>query len=294
MDIRQLTYYITLVEEATYTRAADQLHISQPSLSAAIKKLEHELGLTLIDRGKHHFQVTKEGKILYQEAKKLLNNYEHIHNEMTRLKQHGPMEISIGLIESTMFFMPKILSTFTNQHPDVRVRLLETLSLYDVENALHNFDVQLAITNQYMYDREFEAIPLYQEKLVALIPYGHELEDKNELQMKELAGKKLIVCKEGFQTRADILNAFSKAGVTPNIQFEIERFETGCRLVESGLGITIVPENYVKFSKKPDCRIKTIHDASISRTVYLVYEKNRYLPPIVRQFISLITGLFGV
>src|SRR5699024_7149850 len=119
--------------------------------------------------------ITKEGEILYQEAKKLLHHHDYVSGEMTRLKNQGPMEISIGLIESTMFFMPKMLAIFKQEFPHVNVTLQETLSLRDVENALHHFDVQLAITNQYIHDEAIDTFPLYEENLVALLPPGHHL-----------------------------------------------------------------------------------------------------------------------
>ncbi|WP_164667341.1 LysR family transcriptional regulator [Virgibacillus doumboii] len=292
MDLRQLKYFSTLVEQTTYTRAANTLHISQPSLSAAIKKLENELGITLIDRSSRDLRVTKEGKILYQESKKLLNHYSHVSDEMVRLRQQGPLELSIGLIESSMFFVPDILTHFKKEYQDVRVSLLETLSLSDVEKALNNFDIHLAITNQYIHKEDIETIPIYEENLVALIPPTHELSKRETLQISDLEGENFIVCKEGFQTRRDILSAFSKSGVKPNIQFEIERFETGCSLVEDGLGITVVPENYVRYAKQTNCSIKNIHGADISRIVYLAYDKNRYLSPIVMRFIALVREFF--
>ncbi|SFA95630.1 DNA-binding transcriptional regulator, LysR family [Lentibacillus halodurans] len=293
MDIRQLKYFITLANERTYTRAAKLLHISQPSLSASIKKLEQEVGLTLIDRTARQFRMTKEGQILYREAQKLLHHYEHVSLEMDRLKQQGPLELSVGLIESSMFFVPDILTRFKQEYHDVRISLLETLSLGDVKNALNNFDIHLAITNQYIHQQDIETTPIYEESLVALIPPEHSLGDKDVLHIHDLEGENFIVCKEGFQTRQDILNAFSKSGVKPNIQFEIERFETGCSLVEDGLGITVVPENYVRYSKQTDCSIKGIEGANISRIVYLAYDKNRYLPPNVMRLIELVKEFFA-
>ncbi|QKY70691.1 LysR family transcriptional regulator [Lentibacillus sp. CBA3610] len=292
MDIRQLNYFITLVDEQTYTRAANILHISQPSLSAAIKKLEQEVGLILIDRSDRQLRITKEGQILYQEAQKLLRHYEHVSFEMDRLKQQGPLELSVGLIESSMFFVPDILNRFKQEYRDVRVSLLETLSLGDVKKALNNFDIHLAITNQYIHQEDIKTIPIYEENLVALIPPEHALGHKSSLHIHDLEGENFIVCKEGFQTRQDILNAFSKSGVKPNIQFEIERFETGCSLVEDGLGITVIPENYVRYSKQTNCAIKKIDDVNISRIVYLAYDKNRYQPPIVMRFIALVKEFF--
>lgn len=294
MDIKQLRYFTTLAEQVTYTRAAESLHISQPSLTVSMKKLEKELGLILIDKGFREFTLTKEGKILYQEAKKLLNHFGHVSNEMVRLKEEGPLELSIGLIESSMFFIPEILKKFKQQHPDVQVSLLETLSLGDVEEALNNFEIHLAITNQFIHNEEIESIPIYEENLVTVLPPGHKLSSLSNLRIHDLENEDFIVCKEGFQTRQDILGAFHKAGVNLNIQFEIERFETGCSLVENGLGITVLPENYIRFSdKSTHTTIRPLDDPGIARTVYLAYDKNWYLPPMVDQFIELIRGYFS-
>ncbi|GGJ94089.1 LysR family transcriptional regulator [Lentibacillus kapialis] len=293
MDIRQLTYFITIADEKNYTRAANNLHISQPSLSASVKKLEEELGLILIDRSERELRLTREGQTLYQEAQKLLHHYEHVSCEMDRLKQQGPLELAIGLIESSMFFIPDVLTQFKQSHENVRISLIETLSLDDVEKALNNFEIHLAITNQYIHQEAIETIPIYEENLVALLPPGHALGQRDMLNMQDLEGENFIVCKEGFQTRQDTLNAFSKASVKPNIQYEIERFETGCRLVEDGLGITIVPENYVSYARQTDCTIKRISGTGISRIVYLAYDKNRYQPPIVVHLIELIKKFFA-
>lgn len=293
MEIRQLHYFVTVVEQSTFTAAASLLHLSQPSLSASIKNLEEKLGFTLLDRSTRHLQLTKEGKILYEEAKKLITHFEHVKDEMDRLKHQGPLELSIGLIESSEFWVPKILTTFREEYTDVHIRLLEVLSLKDVEEALNSFHVHLAITNQYINNKDIKTIPIYEEKLVTLLPPHHPLIDAPFITMNQLRDEDFIISKEGFQTREDILNAFRKSGIKPRIQFEIERFETACSLVEDGLGITVVPENYVKYSQKHTYHIKQIDDANISRTVYLAYVKNRYLPPIVMRFIEIVKAFFN-
>ncbi|MEK4028212.1 MULTISPECIES: LysR family transcriptional regulator [Bacillaceae] len=293
MEIRHLQYFIAVAEKNTFTHAASALHISQPSLSAAIKKLENELGLVLLDRSSREVQLTKEGRVLYQEAKKLVNHFEHVTGEMERLKEHGPLELSIGVIESTKYWVPKVLSRFKAEQKDVRIKLMDTLSLTDVEKALNNFDIHLAITNQYINNDEIEMVPIYEEKLVALLPEKHPLRHQSSLAVENLDKQPFIVCKEGFQTRTDVLHAFQKAGIRPNIQFEIERFETACRLVEEGLGMTVLPENYVKHSEKTLFHIKPLEDTDLSRTVYLAFDKNRYLPPLVLQFISLVKEFFA-
>ncbi len=294
MDFRQLIYFITVVEHGTFTKAATALHVSQPSLSASIKKLEINTGLQLLKRNTRSLEVTKEGYIVYQEAKKLFHHYNHVNKEIQRLKQHGPQELSIGLIESANFWVPKILQRFRKTYPQAKIKLHEVLSLTDVEKSLHHFDIHLAITNQYVKSHDIEATPIYEEQLVAILPRKHRLLQKQTaLEMKDFQDEAFIICKEGFQTRADILNAFNKAGITPAFAFEIERFETACRLVDEGLGITILPETYVKHEINGTYQIKSISDSNISRHVYIAYEKNHYLPPIVVHFIDLIKNFFS-
>ncbi|MEH7385675.1 LysR family transcriptional regulator [Bacillus sp. JJ1521] len=293
MKLQRLLYFTTVIECSTFTAAAQKLHISQPSLSTSIKLLEKELGFALLDRSKGELRLTTEGKILYQEAKRLIFHYERVYDEMVRLKDDGPLELSIGIIESSKFWVSKVLAEFKKEFPNVFIRLLDAPSLQDVEKALDNFEVHLAITNQYINSKYIESIPLYDERLVALLPINHSLGYKNFITILDLKDENFIISKEGFQTRSDILNAFQKAGIKPNIQFEIERFETACNLVEEGLGVTVAPENYIKYINNPNFHFKRIHDGLTSRTVYLTLDKNRYLPPLVKTFISLVKKYFS-
>ncbi|WLR50824.1 LysR family transcriptional regulator [Bacillus tianshenii] len=293
MDLRELRYFVTIVEHTTFTAAAAKLHISQPSLSATIKKLEHNIGFSLLDRNSRELRLTKEGKILYHEAKKLLNHSEHVREEMIRLKKDGPLEISLGLIESAKYWLPKVLYAFKQQYPNVHMKIFDILSSSEVVKSFDNYTIHLAITNQYIDNPDIQSLPLYEEKLVVLLPSSSSLADKEALTIHDLEQEPFIVCREGFQTREDILNTFRKVGVKPNLQFEIERFETAISLVENGLGITVVPENYVKGTTKYQFHIKPIHKShNISRTVYLTTNTNHYLPPIVLTFINLIQDYF--
>lgn len=292
MDLRLLRYFVTIAEQRTFTAAASLLHISQPSLSAALKNLEKTLGLVLIDRSTRDLKLTKEGEILYEEARKLVTHYEHVADEMKRIKLHGPPELSIGIIESSKYWVPKIIKQFKTEFEDVHISLLEVLSLKDVIKALNNFDIHLAITNQYINSKDIQTIPIYEERLVALLPPTHSLKRKSHIEIYDLKDESFIISKEGFRTRDDVLNAFRKEGIKPNIQFEIERLETAVSLVENDLGITVVPENYIKYSKKGTFHTKEIRDSNNARTVYLAYEKNRYLPPLVLRFIALVKDFY--
>lgn len=285
MDHRTLLYFTTLINQGTYTKAAKVLHISQPSLSSAIKKLETTIGLLLIKRSTRKIALTMEGEVLYKEATKLLNHFDYINSEMNRLKHKGPLELQIGVIESVKSWLPKVISTYRKSNPNIHIKLFEVLGLSQVEKSLQNYKIHLAITNQHFENKEIVTIPIYKESLVALLPKDHSLKKSVEISISDLQHDQLIICKEGFQTRQDILNEFRKAGITPNTHFEIERFETACSFVEEGLGVTIVPMNYIKNVQNPSFIIKPINSNNLSRTVYIAYLKNRYLLPVVKDFI---------
>src|SRR5699024_11689512 len=122
MDERLLVYFTTLIDKGSFTDAAKSLHISQPSLSMAIKKLESNLGLAFISRNTKKISLTKEGEILYHEAKKLLNHFKYVREEMVRLKEHGPLEMQISLIESVKSLLPKVISSYNKSNPNVQIK----------------------------------------------------------------------------------------------------------------------------------------------------------------------------
>lgn len=292
MDFRLLTYFTTLIDKGSFTQAAKALHISQPSLSSAVRKLEDDVNLTLINRSTRAISLTKEGEILYIEAKKLLNHFHHLENEVARLRESGPTEIQIGLIESVNFWLPKVIASYRESYPNIHIKLKEVLGLKQVEQALLNYKIHFAITNQYFENEEIKAIPIYKENLVAVLPKDHPLTCADKISLKDLKDEDFIISQEGFQTRQDILNEFRKCGIQPKIQFEIERFETGCSLVEEGLGITILPENYMKSTHHPNLAVKPITN-KLSRTIYIALLKERFLPPNVDKFIELSKDFFA-
>ncbi|MFC4714220.1 LysR family transcriptional regulator [Planococcus dechangensis] len=293
MNMRHLIYFTTLIEEGTFTKAANVLHIAQPSLSLAIKNLEKDLGIILFDRKKRELTLTREGEVLHAEAKKLLNHMGHVEEEMKRLQQQGPMELSVGMIESSKFWLPKVLKTMKQEYPELHIEIVEVLGLQDINKAIKNYDIHFAITNQLISEKEVEVQPIYQEKFVALLPLGHTLEGQETISVKELSGEEFIIFKEGFQTREDILNIFRQGGSRPNIQIEVERFETACSFVEEGLGVTFVPENYIQSERDKGFTVKKIQESNITRTVYLAYDRSRYLPPLVMRAIELVEEFFN-
>ncbi|MGE7092478.1 LysR family transcriptional regulator [Lysinibacillus sp. NPDC048646] len=292
MDFKQLQYFIAVIEQMNYSKAAEKLHISQPSLSNAIKKLEQEIGSQLLERNTRNLHLTEAGQLLYERAKVILKNMEILKIEMDEVVVHGTSEIAIGVMESIKHWLPQVITVYKKVYPQMKIHLVDILGSKRVKKSLRSYKTHLIITNQSIDEEDYEVKCLYEERLVAVLPLGHPLAAKDKLTIADLGNEPFIISTEGFQTRRDILNTFEKAGIDINIQFEIERFETAVSLVRESLGITILPENYLQGPTAKTIVQKEIDCPTLRRNVYLVYLKNRHLPFAIHQLIDDINHFF--
>ena len=294
MDIKQLHYFVTVSNHLSYSKAAQKLHISQPSLSNAIKNLEQEIGSPLLERNTRKVELTDAGKILYKKSILLLSQMNMLKKEMEEVKLTGSGDLIIGIIESVKHWIPKVIRKYQDRFPTINIKLIEVLSGKAVKESLRKYDTHLLITNQYINEPDIKSLPLYDERLVLVLHRDHPLAQKRgSILLEELEREPFIISTEGFQTREDILTAFTLDQKTPKIKFEIERFETALTLVRENLGITIIPENYLS-EPMDECIVsKTIDSSALERTVYLTFMKNRYLSPAVQAFLEDIRRYFA-
>ncbi|MDC0760190.1 LysR family transcriptional regulator [Brevibacillus sp. AG] len=292
MDIKHLHYFVTVCDQLSYSKAAQKLHISQPSLSNAIKNLEQEVGSPLLERNTRKMEMTDAGKILYQKSLLLLSQMNMLKKEMEEVKLTGSGDLIIGIIESVKHWIPKVIREYQRRFPSINIKLIEVLSGKAVKESLRKYHTHLLITNQFIDEEDIESFPLYDERLMMVLHKDHPLAEKELIRLKDLASEPFIISTEGFQTREDILTAFSFEQVNPQIKFEIERFETALTLVRENLGVTIIPENYLSGSTDASLVRKTIDSPALERTVYLAYLKNRYLAPAVQAFLEEVRGKF--
>ncbi len=292
LDLKQLQYFIAVTEQMNFSKAAEKLHISQPSLSNAIKKLEQEIGSPLLKRNTRNLQLTEAGELLYERAKAILKNMEILKIEMDEVIVHGTSEVTIGVMESIKHWLPKVIANYKSDYPQMMIHLVDILGSKRVKKSLKSYKTHVIITNQRMDDDELEVQNLYEERLVAVLPLNHPLAEKDRLTFADLCNEPFIISTEGFQTRLDILSAFEQANVKMNIQYEIERFETAVSLVRENLGITILPENYLQGPTAKTIVQKEIDGPNLRRNVYLVSLKNRHLPLAIRHLLANIVQFF--
>jgi DNA-binding transcriptional LysR family regulator len=292
MDLNQLKYFVSVVDHMSFSKAAEKLHISQPSLSKAIKNLERDLGFQIIERNTRNSRLTEAGEVLYGRAIHLLSEMAIVKKEMEEVKLIGKGELQIGMIESVKYWIPKVISRYNKNFPEMHIRLMEVLGGDAVKNSLKKYQTHAIITNQQIKEVDIETVPLYKERLVLVLHENHPLAARESITLKELEQDSFIISTEGFQTREDILHAFELEGIVPTIKYEIERFETALSLVSENLGIALIPENYLQGPYDFSIISKIIDSPALERTVYLTYMKNRYVSPSIKAFLTEVECFF--
>ena len=286
MDLKQLTYFVTIVEQKSFSKAASVLHISQPSLSNAIKNLEDEVGFKLLERNTRNIGLTESGQLLYERALHILLDMSILEKEMQEAGLVGKGELRLGMIESVKHWIPKVFRKYEEKFSEMNLFLTEVLSGEDVKRSLRQYNCHAIITNQLINEEDIQTVPLYKEKLVLVLHENHRLAKRDTIELSDLVDEPFIITSLGFQTRENVLETFMAQDISPYIKFEVERFETALSLILENLGVSLIPENYLADRHNASLVHKTIASPSLERTVYLTYLKDRYMAPAIGAFIE--------
>ncbi len=291
MELRTLTYFVTVAEELNITKAAQILHLSQPPLSAQIKNLEDELGTPLFIRGKRHLTLTDAGQLLYQRAKDILNLSEKASSEISALSRGMSGTVSIGLVEG---MAPDIAAEwfagFLTEHPGVRFRILDGNS-DDLIEKMRGGLIGLAVITS-PYDQQLlNSFHVGQEKMVALMNRSHPLAScgKAVLDVEDLRDEPLIVPSRKAHIE-EIRRWFREIQAAPDILCEMDNYLDAAALAGRGIGISIFPQTaYI------------MNDSLVSREIsgpdkdveYLfVWRKGHPLPTVEERFIDYVKELY--
>lgn len=288
MDLRRMYYFNAIVKYKSFSRAAKSLHISQPSLSNAIKTLEIEIDAPLIERTTKQFQLTELGQQFYERSKSLLAQFEVMDTELKELAKGEQLEIRLGMIESANHWFSQVIIAYQKQYPQNQITLIDTLYNQTVRQALLGLNVHAVITNQHIVDQEIKSELLYTEPYVVLTRKDHPFATKEKITLVDFEEEALIIGMPEFQTSAQILKAFEQENVMPHIQYKIERFEMIKVLVEEGLGIAILPQQYVTHHLSERLLTRPVNSEFLNRNVYLSTMKDRTFPKSILKLFELI------
>ena len=240
MNLRDLQYLVTLAETRHFSRAAQRCHVSQPTLSAQLKKLEQYLGVALIERQPRHVTLTAAGAAVVERARRMLRDAEDIRT-LARASQ-DPLggQLKIGLIPTLApYLLPRITPRLKRALPKLQLLLHEHQTLPLIARVMRG-ELDLALLALPADTQGLDTRSLFAEAFLVAMPDRHPLATRRRLKPADLAGEKLLLLEDGHCLRDQALEVCRKLG-TEEQDFGATSLETLRQMVAAGLGITLLP-----------------------------------------------------
>ncbi len=239
MNLEQIQYFLAIVETGSFTQAAEKLWLSQPSLSSAIKKLERELGVTLFERGGRRTKLTLAGEVFLEKAQQILQDYEQALHQLRDF--HKQPTLRLGILSTlSIASVSGLIRCFRQQHPDIIIEIRNS-HVNDLNNWLAEKEIDLAVTVIDETDNPQTSLKLFDQRLLLAVPNNHPFAQRNRLDLSELNNQPYIQRINCEFWRSDP-QIYESAGVYPNIIYRADCEEWVISLIQSGLGISVMPE----------------------------------------------------
>lgn len=241
MELRHLRYFSAVAEEAHFRRAAEALHVSQPTLSLQVQELEKELGVALFDRIGRRVRLTQAGQVFRDYARRALAVLDEGKAALGEIDGMLRGSLSVGVVQTVnAYLIPSVIARFSTDYPNVRLRV-EELAAAEIENGVLDGSLDLGISFLPPAHKEIESERLFEEEFVLVVPPAHRLAGRDRMRLAELAGEPLCLLGKKFCTRRIIDEGFSRAGVQPTVVVEMNSVEGVLAVVEAGGPATILP-----------------------------------------------------
>lgn len=280
-DLRQLECFCAVARTGSFTRAAEDLGVSQPSLSEQIAKLEQGLGAPLFERLNRRVELTQLGDAILNRAQALLDDAAALpaHVERARTGVRGPLRL--GAIPTILpFFLAPLLKEFTQRYPDVDLHLREGATSELVEQVLDG-TMDVAVVSLAVEGAGLVMKELFRDPLYLAVPEGHPLAHSPKVQLRRMSQERLLILKDGHCLRDETLAICDHAKARFAARFEVDQFLTIFELIRGGFGVSVVPE--MGRSLSTGCRLIEIEPKASRRVGYIRLQR-RYLSKALEAF----------
>lgn len=287
MQIESLKVFCDLAETESFTKAAQINQITQSAVSQQISALERTFKSLLIERSKKQFRLTREGQILYEYSKQIINHYDSLFSKLQEVKDIVSGTIRVATIYSIgLHDLPPYIKKFLKAYPTVNVHVEYRRSNQVYEDVLGNVH-DLGLVAYPVKDPKLEIVPLKKDRLVLIMHPKHPLAKNGKASLQSLQGAKFISFEPDIPTRKAIDKVLRDNGVEVQTVMEFDNIETVKRAVEIDAGVAIVPQPTVAQEVAKHTLVSAELDhADLARPIAAIYKKNKVLSPAMKQFIN--------
>jgi LysR family hydrogen peroxide-inducible transcriptional activator len=286
MEMHQLRYVVAVARARNFSRAAEHCHVSQPSLSQQIQKLEEELGERLFDRMKRQAKLTAHGEAFLPRALKILEEVDLARREASDARSLLRGRVIVGVLPTIApYLLPAVLGDFAKRFPSVEIVAQEetTALLLKLANAC---EIDFAVASRPIQDRRMEVQDLFTEELRLALPPRHSLTRKRTVRLADLEKEPFIVMKEGHCLGDQVLNFCERRDLKPTISFRTAQLETIQALVHAGAGISLVPAMAARKKRAGLPEYRSLVSPKPERKIVAIWPKQRPLSRAANELLK--------
>lgn len=279
MDIKQLLYFKTIVEQGTISKAAEVLHMAQPPLSMQLKQLEEELGTQLLKRGHRKVELTNEGKLLYKRSLQMIDLHELIYHE---IKDSQKEVLRIGMTSSNHAFIQQDkINDYFHQHQNITIRIHEGTT-YEMIDLLLSHSIDIAIVRTPFDETQVKAYHLTNEPMVIIGKAHYQLENIHHI--KDLQNTPLII----HQRYASLITDHClNLHFNPQIRAICDDCRTSIIWASLGVGVAIIPQSAISLNHDQSLITSHLEDKELYTDIAFIVRKQEPIDKRVQEFINL-------
>ena len=305
MNMKQFRYVLVLADTGSFSRAAEELNISQPSLSQYVKKIESQLGVELFDRANGNVRLTDAGKVYIDAGKKILDLENQMQSKFNDLLEHKVGSIVVGTTPfRSVTMMPAVLSKFKELYPGVHV-IIDERETGELKEAGEKGEFDIAVLTLPVDEKKFEFELIMEEEIVIAVPCNGKA---NDFLMKHAVTKagysypaidfsilnhqEFIMLTDSQVMQRRLNDLCAECNVLPEIAAVVKSLEAQIEMVRKGVGIALVPTGVCKGADKENVNYYSLLQDVPKRKVVAVYRKNQYLSLALKDLIQVMKSLF--
>lgn len=285
MNLRDLRYLVALADLRHFGRAAEACHVSQPTLSTQIRKLEEELGVSLVERAPRQVMLTPAGQDIALRARRVLAEVEQMRETARRTADPEAGSVRLGLFPTLgPYLLPHVVPRIRRRFPRLELLLVEEKT-ETILHMLRDGKLDAAVLAMPLHEDWTDSEFLFEEPFLLAVPEGHPLSGRHDLTLSDLGDQHLLLLEEGHCLRDQALEVCGLAGAGEKEGFRATSLETLRQMVAAGVGVTLLPVLAVKppVPHSANLRLLPFRDPPPSRRLALVWRRSSAMAAFLRE-----------
>lgn len=291
LPLRQVATFVCLAETQSFRRAAERLRLSQPAVSAHIRELERQVGVALVHRTTRHVSLTEEGKAFAVRARRALEELAMASEDLRELAAVHRGRVTVACITPMMATLPKVIQRVNQRHPGLEIEIWDVLS-GQLDALITRGEADFALGPQ-PSGTNLSFAALHRDYFVAAVPAGHPLAERGTITLRELLAYPLVTTSRSTNARRVLERAINQVHQTLRPQFElVHHFSVG-KMVEAGLGVTVLPRSAVPILASREIVTVELKSPRIYRDLGVITRREYQFSPGAHAFVSVLKSFYA-